>query len=140
MPSQISILISSSSEMVMNVQVRVDAWDLGFREILRKGRQPALRLPLQRVFAPELLARVASLDPRKYLGARRYGQLRYEAAVRPARYGLQTTKPISEEELIAPFMSTIVPSASYLADPLNAYSHLGTLFISVCARPSQCSS
>ena len=59
-----------------------------------------------------------------------------ETAVRPARYGLQTTKPINEEELIAPFTSTIVPSASYLADPLNAYSHLGTLFISICVHPS----
>ena len=56
-PSQISILISRFLEM-MNVQVRVDTWDLRFREILRKGRQPALRLPLLRVLAPQSLVLV----------------------------------------------------------------------------------
>ena len=44
--------------MVMNVQVRVDTWDLRYREILRKGRQPALRLPLLCVLAPQSLVLV----------------------------------------------------------------------------------
>lgn len=55
-----------------------------------------------------------------------------DTAVRPARYGLHTTKPISEDALISPFTSTIVPSASYLADPLNAYTHLGESFVFSC--------
>ncbi|KAI5117716.1 hypothetical protein M0805_006520 [Coniferiporia weirii] len=36
-----------------------------------------------------------------------------------------TTALIAGETLIAPFMSTMVPSAAYLADPLNAYAHMG---------------
>lgn len=47
------------------------------------------------------------------------------AAVRPPSYGLQTTEPIANEGLITPFSSTIIPSASYLADPLNGYAQLG---------------
>ncbi|TDL21014.1 hypothetical protein BD410DRAFT_696983, partial [Rickenella mellea] len=47
------------------------------------------------------------------------------ASIRPPSYGLQTTLPIPQTELIAPFKSTIVPSGVYLSDPLNAYAHLG---------------
>ncbi|EGO28711.1 hypothetical protein SERLADRAFT_366408 [Serpula lacrymans var. lacrymans S7.9] len=46
-------------------------------------------------------------------------------SVRPPSYALHTTMPISSAHLIAPFTSTIIPSAAYLADPLNAYAHLG---------------
>ncbi|KAH8107408.1 hypothetical protein DFH11DRAFT_1517619, partial [Phellopilus nigrolimitatus] len=47
------------------------------------------------------------------------------AAVRPPSYALQTTAPIAGEALITPYTSTIIPSAAYLADPLNAYAHMG---------------
>ncbi|KAF5347350.1 hypothetical protein D9756_010001 [Leucocoprinus leucothites] len=47
------------------------------------------------------------------------------ASVRPPAYALHTTAPIRRDELIAPYTSTITPSSSYLADPLNAYAHLG---------------
>ncbi|EJD04811.1 uncharacterized protein FOMMEDRAFT_120032 [Fomitiporia mediterranea MF3/22] len=47
------------------------------------------------------------------------------AAVRPPSYALQTTAPIANDALIAPFSSTIIPSAKYLADPLNAYAQMG---------------
>lgn len=45
-------------------------------------------------------------------------------SVRPPTYSVHTTKPIPSKSLIAPYVSTIVPSAHYLADPLNAYAHL----------------
>ncbi|KDR68990.1 hypothetical protein GALMADRAFT_77771, partial [Galerina marginata CBS 339.88] len=45
--------------------------------------------------------------------------------VLPPTYGLHTTLPIPASRLITPYTSTITPSASYLADPLNAYAHLG---------------
>ena len=66
-PSQISILISWFLEM-MNVQVRVDTWDLRFREILRKGRQPALRLPLRCIVTPYRLVAVRRKDPGNHIG------------------------------------------------------------------------
>ncbi|KAL5511001.1 hypothetical protein ACEPAG_3720 [Sanghuangporus baumii] len=47
------------------------------------------------------------------------------AAVRPPSYSLQTTGPIANSGLIAPFTSTIIPSAQYLADPLNGYAQMG---------------
>ncbi|KAH7913634.1 hypothetical protein BJ138DRAFT_1145684 [Hygrophoropsis aurantiaca] len=46
-------------------------------------------------------------------------------SVRPPSYALHTTMPISSSKFIAPYTSTITPSASYLSDPLNAYAHLG---------------
>ncbi|KAF8064469.1 hypothetical protein FPV67DRAFT_224442 [Lyophyllum atratum] len=45
--------------------------------------------------------------------------------VRPPAYVVHTTAPVQCEGLIAPFTSTITPSATYLSDPLNAYAHLG---------------
>ena len=45
-------------------------------------------------------------------------------SVRPPTYAVHTTKPIPSKSLIAPYVSTIVPSSHYLADPLNAYAHL----------------
>ncbi|KAK7463497.1 SET domain-containing protein 3 [Stygiomarasmius scandens] len=45
--------------------------------------------------------------------------------LRPPTYALLTTSPIPSSSLIAPFPSTITSSATYLADPLNAYAHLG---------------
>ena len=45
--------------------------------------------------------------------------------VLPLTYGLHTTLPVPASRLITPFTSTITPSSFYLADPLNAYAHLG---------------
>jgi hypothetical protein len=45
--------------------------------------------------------------------------------VLPPTYSLHTTTAISAHDFIAPFTSSIIPSSSYLADPLNAYTHLG---------------
>ena len=45
--------------------------------------------------------------------------------VLPPTYSLHTTQPISSQSLITPFKACITPSSSYLADPLNAYAHLG---------------
>lgn len=47
------------------------------------------------------------------------------ASVRPPSYALRTTAPIAGQGLVAPYASTVVPSSVYLADPLNAYAHLG---------------
>ncbi|KAL0952277.1 hypothetical protein HGRIS_006567 [Hohenbuehelia grisea] len=46
-------------------------------------------------------------------------------SVRPPSYALHATSPIPSEHFIAPYTSTITPSASYLSDPLNAYAHIG---------------
>jgi len=45
--------------------------------------------------------------------------------VLPPAFSLHTTQPIPSHALITPFRSCITPSSSYLADPLNAYAHLG---------------
>lgn len=45
--------------------------------------------------------------------------------VLPPAFSLHTTQPIPSDALITPFRSCITPSSSYLADPLNAYAHLG---------------
>ncbi|KAF8888480.1 hypothetical protein CPB84DRAFT_1684214 [Gymnopilus junonius] len=45
--------------------------------------------------------------------------------VLPPTYGVHTTLPIPTDRLITPFTSAITPSVAYLADPLNAYAHLG---------------
>ncbi|KAF5367560.1 hypothetical protein D9758_003644 [Tetrapyrgos nigripes] len=45
--------------------------------------------------------------------------------LRPPTYALHATSPIPCSSLITPFPSTITSSATYLADPLNAYAHLG---------------
>ncbi|KXN90228.1 SET domain-containing protein 3 [Leucoagaricus sp. SymC.cos] len=45
--------------------------------------------------------------------------------VLPPAFALHTTAAIPANSYIAPFTSTITPSSSYLADPLNAYAHLG---------------
>ena len=47
------------------------------------------------------------------------------ASVLPPSYAVHATKPISSSKLIAPYPSTIIPTAAYLRDPLNAYAHLG---------------
>lgn len=46
-------------------------------------------------------------------------------SIRPPTYAVHTTSPVPSNNLIAPYTSTITPSATYLADPLNAYAHLG---------------
>ncbi|KAF9455778.1 hypothetical protein BDZ94DRAFT_538912 [Collybia nuda] len=46
-------------------------------------------------------------------------------SVRPPSYALHTTSPVPSNSLLAPFPSTITPSAAYLSDPLNGYAHLG---------------
>lgn len=46
-------------------------------------------------------------------------------AVRPPTYAVHTAAPVPSHHFIAPFTSSITPSSSYLADPLNAYAHLG---------------
>jgi len=45
--------------------------------------------------------------------------------VLPPPYGVHATQPISPNHFITPYLSRITPSTSYLADPLNAYAHLG---------------
>ncbi|KAJ8581106.1 hypothetical protein M405DRAFT_854889 [Rhizopogon salebrosus TDB-379] len=52
-------------------------------------------------------------------------QLHTNPLVRPPTYSLHTTMPVPSSSYIAPFTCAITPSASYLADPLNAYAHLG---------------
>ncbi|OAX33434.1 hypothetical protein K503DRAFT_649815, partial [Rhizopogon vinicolor AM-OR11-026] len=52
-------------------------------------------------------------------------QLHTNPLVRPPTYSLHTTVPVPSSSYIAPFTCAITPSASYLADPLNAYAHLG---------------
>ncbi|KAI0696110.1 hypothetical protein C8T65DRAFT_664147 [Cerioporus squamosus] len=47
------------------------------------------------------------------------------ASVRPPSYAIHATQPITSSKLIAPYPSTIIPTATYLRDPLNAYAHLG---------------
>jgi SET domain-containing protein len=46
-------------------------------------------------------------------------------SVRPPSYALHTTTDIPSTHFITPFTSTIIPSSTYLSDPLNAYAHLG---------------
>lgn len=46
-------------------------------------------------------------------------------SVRPPTYAVHTTQAVRSAGLIAPFTAAVVPSAAYLADPLNAYAHLG---------------
>jgi hypothetical protein len=45
--------------------------------------------------------------------------------VLPPAFSLHTTQAISSQSFITPFRSCITPSSTYLADPLNAYAHLG---------------
>lgn len=45
--------------------------------------------------------------------------------VRPPAYAVHTAAPVPSHHFIAPYTSSITPSSSYLADPLNAYAHLG---------------
>ncbi|KAI0759255.1 hypothetical protein BD413DRAFT_288171 [Trametes elegans] len=47
------------------------------------------------------------------------------SSVRPPSYAVHATQPIQSSKLIAPYPSTIMSTAAYLADPLNAYAHLG---------------
>ncbi|KAI0820106.1 hypothetical protein BC628DRAFT_1423178 [Trametes gibbosa] len=46
-------------------------------------------------------------------------------SVRPPLYTVHATQPIPSSKYIAPYPSTIVSTAAYLADPLNSYAHLG---------------
>ncbi|KAI9058584.1 hypothetical protein FKP32DRAFT_1658622 [Trametes sanguinea] len=46
-------------------------------------------------------------------------------SVRPPSYAVHATQPIPSSKLIAPYPSTIISTAAYLSDPLNAYAHLG---------------
>lgn len=45
--------------------------------------------------------------------------------VRPPTYAFHTVAPVPSEHYITPFTSTITPTSTYLADPLNSYAHLG---------------
>ncbi|KAG6864390.1 hypothetical protein C0991_009955 [Blastosporella zonata] len=45
--------------------------------------------------------------------------------IHPPSYTLRTLSPLPARTLITPLTSQITPSATYLADPLNAYAHLG---------------
>ncbi|RDX45310.1 hypothetical protein OH76DRAFT_1358136 [Lentinus brumalis] len=47
------------------------------------------------------------------------------ASVRPPSYAIHATQPITSSKLITSYSSTIIPTATYLRDPLNAYAHLG---------------
>ena len=47
------------------------------------------------------------------------------ASVRPPAYAVHASQPIPADGLVAPYTSTITPSAAYLSDPLNSYAHLG---------------
>ncbi|KAH9925356.1 uncharacterized protein BXZ73DRAFT_49971, partial [Epithele typhae] len=47
------------------------------------------------------------------------------ASVRPQSYAVHAIQPIPSSKLIASYPSTIIPTAAYLRDPLNAYAHLG---------------
>ncbi|KAI0029198.1 hypothetical protein K488DRAFT_80307 [Vararia minispora EC-137] len=44
------------------------------------------------------------------------------SSVRPPSYAVRTREPIPRARFISQFTSTIVPSAAYLSDPLNAYA------------------
>lgn len=46
-------------------------------------------------------------------------------SVRPPSYAVHTTSPIASSDYITPYTSTIIPTSTYLADPLNSYAHLG---------------
>lgn len=46
-------------------------------------------------------------------------------SVLPPTYATLTTSPIPSTSFITPFTSTVIPSSSYLSDPLNAYAHHG---------------
>ena len=45
--------------------------------------------------------------------------------VRPPSFSLHTAQPVPRSAMITPYPSTILPSSTYLSDPLNAYAHLG---------------
>lgn len=45
--------------------------------------------------------------------------------VRPPSYSLHTSQPVPRSAMITPYPSTIIPSSTYLSDPLNVYAHLG---------------
>lgn len=45
--------------------------------------------------------------------------------VLPPAFSLHTTRAIPSRSFITPFRSCVMPSSAYLADPLNAYAHLG---------------
>jgi uncharacterized protein len=47
------------------------------------------------------------------------------ADILPPPYALHTTQPVPSHTLLKEYVSEIIPSASYLADPLNAYAGLG---------------
>ncbi|KZP29473.1 hypothetical protein FIBSPDRAFT_727345, partial [Athelia psychrophila] len=47
------------------------------------------------------------------------------SSARPPSYALHTTGPVPPASLIAPYASTVTSTSAYLADPLNAYAHLG---------------
>ncbi|KAG6856691.1 hypothetical protein H0H87_001732 [Tephrocybe sp. NHM501043] len=61
----------------------------------------------------------------------------HTATVTPPAYTLTTTTPLPASALIAPYTAAITPSAAYVADPLNAYAHLGMPkpFVHLLARP-----
>jgi uncharacterized protein len=46
-------------------------------------------------------------------------------SVLPPSYAMHTTQSIPSSKFITPYTSTIVPSSTYLSDPLNAYAHHG---------------
>lgn len=46
-------------------------------------------------------------------------------SVLPPAYAVHTAASVRSHDFIAPYTSNVVPSSSYLADPLNAYAHLG---------------
>ncbi|EKM74756.1 hypothetical protein AGABI1DRAFT_132875 [Agaricus bisporus var. burnettii JB137-S8] len=46
-------------------------------------------------------------------------------SILPPAYAVHTAAPVRSHDFIAPFTAHIVPSSTYLADPLNAYAHLG---------------
>lgn len=46
-------------------------------------------------------------------------------SVLPPTYATLATSPIPSTSFITPFTSTVIPSSSYLSDPLNAYAHHG---------------
>jgi hypothetical protein len=45
--------------------------------------------------------------------------------VRPPSFSLHTAQPVPRSAMITPYPSTVLPSSTYLSDPLNAYAHLG---------------
>jgi hypothetical protein len=45
--------------------------------------------------------------------------------VRPPSFSLHTAQSVPRSAMISPYPSTILPSSTYLSDPLNAYAHLG---------------